>query len=497
MKSDMSTFALKQPNDQPNKWLIALLVALFICRLWTLGPLHLALFYDEAYYHFWATHLDFGYYSKPPLVAWLIALSTGIFGHSHEWAVRLTSPLLYAGAAFFVYRLGKTLYNSQVGLWAALIFYSSPLVTFNSIFITTDAPLLFFWALTSWLFVCALRTQKLSWWTLCGLSAGLGLLSKYTMAVLILGLAVYFILQKAYPRAGKGPWIALLLALAVFSPNLWWNAQYGFISFVHTAQISKLEEQLFHFNKFFEFLGSQFLVFGPIAMALLFAYSLRLKREKDGLLLFAISWPLLLVMFVQAFLSHANANWAAPVYLGASLIVAAGLVRHQANKLIGTLVGINIALAVLLFSYPSIQRALSIQPSSHNTPYRRVLGWRELMTNIKEKYPQASQMNWISGSRMLLSYANYYLSDWPHHQAVKVFSFNPSRQIDDQFELRYDVANSHQTNFVFITQIPRQLQGCFKTSKLLGKVGQTTYPLLKRTVYLYQVTGFQGYEHCH
>src|SRR5215472_7391862 len=56
---------------------------------------------DEAQYWVWAQHLALGYYSKPPLVAWLIALSTGLAG-DNEFAVRLSAPLLHAAAAGFV-----------------------------------------------------------------------------------------------------------------------------------------------------------------------------------------------------------------------------------------------------------------------------------------------------------------------------------------------------------------------------------------------------------
>src|SRR6202022_3042573 len=68
------------------------------------------LYPDEAQYWVWSQHLALGYYSKPPLVAWLIALTTGLFGDS-ELAVRLSAPLLHAGAAVFGYAIGERLYD--------------------------------------------------------------------------------------------------------------------------------------------------------------------------------------------------------------------------------------------------------------------------------------------------------------------------------------------------------------------------------------------------
>src|SRR5437016_13297078 len=83
------------------------------------------LYPDEAQYWFWAQHLALGYYSKPPRVAWLIALTTGLFGES-EFAIRLSAPLLHAGTAIFVYAIGRRLYNSHIALWSALGYASLP-----------------------------------------------------------------------------------------------------------------------------------------------------------------------------------------------------------------------------------------------------------------------------------------------------------------------------------------------------------------------------------
>lgn len=471
-----------------------LLIVLFVARLITFSTLHLALFYDEAYYHFWSIHLDWGYYSKPPLIAWLIALTTFFFGHS-EWAVRLASPFLYAGAAVFIYLLTRDFFDKKTALWSTLIFYSSPLVTFNSLFITTDAPLLFFWSLAGWAFIKAHQSSLWRWWILCGVSCGLGIMSKYTMVVLILSLCIYYLIQRQNTKQYRAI-VALLIALLIFSPNLYWNAQYRFISFVHTAQISKLSDQLFHFNKLFEFLGGQLLVFGPIAFVALFVYIKGLKNWQHGLFLTFFSWPLLVVMCAQAFLSHANANWAAPAYLGASIIVAYGLLQHRHWRILKILVTSNIMMAVVLFSFPLAQKALGVEQTRHNTPYRRLLGYKEMMANIKSQYPNASKLNWLSNSRMMLSYAHYYLSDWPK-QPAHVFSFNPSRTISDEYNLSYDIANAKPNQFIFISQHPRRFWHCFANSKLLTQITQHKYPALKRRVYLYQVSGFKGYENCH
>src|ERR1700730_18281913 len=68
------------------------------------------LFPDEAQYWVWSQQLAPGYYSKPPLLAWLIALTTGLFGDS-EFAVRLSAPLLPAGDPLYFYAIGAGVHD--------------------------------------------------------------------------------------------------------------------------------------------------------------------------------------------------------------------------------------------------------------------------------------------------------------------------------------------------------------------------------------------------
>ena len=146
----------------------------------------ITLFYDEAYYLSWAQTPDWGYFSKPPVVAWLIALTTGLFGTA-EWAVKLGAPLLYGLSTLLIYGIGHRLLSRESGFFAALIFLLAPLVSFNSLFITTDAPLLFFWSAALYAFVRAQASNGWGWWLLAALCGGLGLLSKYTFILLPAG----------------------------------------------------------------------------------------------------------------------------------------------------------------------------------------------------------------------------------------------------------------------------------------------------------------------
>src|SRR5712691_11518113 len=99
------------PGVEPayGAWTLAAVAAITGARLVWLAVQSAGLYPDEAQYWFWAQHPAFGYYSKPPLVAWLIWLTTAAFGDS-QFAIRLAAPLLHAGAAGIIYAIGARLY---------------------------------------------------------------------------------------------------------------------------------------------------------------------------------------------------------------------------------------------------------------------------------------------------------------------------------------------------------------------------------------------------
>ena len=82
-------------------WAVAAVIAITAARLVWLAVQPADLYPVEAQYWFWSLHPALGYYSKPPLIAWLIALTTSLFGDS-EFAIRLSAPLLHAIAAGLV-----------------------------------------------------------------------------------------------------------------------------------------------------------------------------------------------------------------------------------------------------------------------------------------------------------------------------------------------------------------------------------------------------------
>ncbi|MGB3133280.1 MAG: glycosyltransferase family 39 protein, partial [Candidatus Macondimonas sp.] len=201
-------------GDEPTlSALLGILVALTALRIALLAASPLDLFVDEAQYWLWSTTPDFGYYSKPPVIAWVIALTTALAGDG-EWAVRLASPLLHGGTAGFVFLAGRALYGPRVGVGAALLYASLPAVSFSSFLISTDVPLLLCWSAALYALIQAEQRGGL-WWPALGLALGLGLLSKYAMAFFLVGWLGHVLSSRRRP--GRGETLALAVAAAVYA----------------------------------------------------------------------------------------------------------------------------------------------------------------------------------------------------------------------------------------------------------------------------------------
>ncbi len=231
---------------------------------------------DEAQYWDWSRRLDLCYYSKGPGIAWLIACSTRLLGHS-EWTVRLPAVLCGAVAALLVARLAMQLAkgDSRAGFYAAALFLLTPAYQATSMLMTIDAPLLVFWALA--LLAMAHVTTSLhrwsehspksvgthddhpsptitssvtassvgvastksawGWWVLLGLALGVGMLFKYTMLLILPGVLVFVVLRRRSlrwnPRAVMGAALAGVILAVCALPVVIWNHRHDWPTYRH------------------------------------------------------------------------------------------------------------------------------------------------------------------------------------------------------------------------------------------------------------------------
>lgn len=164
--------------------LALVLAALLVWRFLAALDANLNLSIDEAQYFLWSLEPAWGYFSKPPMIAWIIAAATGFCGES-EACIRLPALLLFAASAWILAALTARLYDAHTGMWAGIAFATLFLTSFYSWVMTTDSILLFLWSLALWLFLRALELDRWRDWLALGAAVGLGLLTKYTMSLFL------------------------------------------------------------------------------------------------------------------------------------------------------------------------------------------------------------------------------------------------------------------------------------------------------------------------
>ncbi|HXO91040.1 MAG TPA: glycosyltransferase family 39 protein [Stellaceae bacterium] len=452
------------------------------------------LYPDEAQYWFWAQHPALGYYSKPPLVAWLIALTTGLFGES-EFAIRLSAPLLHAGTAVLVYAIGARLYDSRVGLWSALAYASLPGASVSAFIISTDAPLVLFWAAALYAFIRARDDGGAGWWVALGLACGLGLLAKYAMAYWLLSALGYVLLVRAERRHLRPLLAAAGLALLAYSPNFWWNWQNGFVSYVHVRDNAGMSEPLFHLTAFVEFFGSQFAVFGPLFFAglLFLAASPRTLAEPRARLLASFALPVLAMMLAVSFLSRAQPNWAAPAFVSATVLVVAWALSRGWRKLVIFSVALHLVVVALLFTGRETLAAIGIELPAKYDALGRLRGWRALGSIVSAELAANPGSTLFADDREMLAALVYYVRPHPF-DAVKWKL--KSGLAKDQWDLTNDLSKHFGENFLLVAEhrLIGEMQPSFAAIERLRSVVIPVGPGASRSYTLYLARDFKGYQ---
>lgn len=390
-----------------------------------------SLFVDEAQYWLWSRTPDFGYYSKPPLVAWLIGASTSVFGNT-EFAVKLPALLAYPLAALFVYKLGTAMRDTRTGLASAALFLTMPGQALGGWVMSPDAVLLLTWAAAMYCLWKALQApHRLGHWLGLGVAIGIGALAKYTMLVFILMAAWVLLRDQRGLLRTRGPWIALGLAVLMLAPNIVWNFAHQFETFKHTAELSNKSGAGLHLNKFAGFLGAQWGIFGLVSFPLLLWRIFAAKSNEESFLkVFTV--PYLAFMIGLSLVTSANANWAVTAYVGGSVLLGCWLTALEKRNVFGLAITLNLILMLGVLHYRDVAKWLGKPvPNQGRDVYARVIGWRELGASMTQLVQREGALPILSNDRTLLAQMAFYVQPSPY----TVDALDDDGHINNQYEM--------------------------------------------------------------
>lgn len=475
-------------------WLLIFLAAITAYRVLILVNYDLTLYIDEAYYWVWAQSLDWGYYSKPPVIAVLISAVTSVCGDS-ETCIRSIGILFYPLTALGIYATGRELAGGRVGLWAALLFFTMPAISLSSFVASTDVPLLLCWSWALYLFIKALRDNSWGWWIALGLVGGIGMLSKYNFAIFFISGLLLMVVAKQYRHniLSIRPWVTVLIAFLLFLPNLVWNFNNDFPTITHTTEISGvLDKSLFHWDELTGFLISQFVVMGVISFACYVAVLTRSGwwSSGDRLSMLMMSLPFLLIISSVALFGRANENWASPTYIAGVLLVAWWLHEKQAKRVVFVAIATNLVLMIGLAHFDSIKTFAGIEHSDNNDPFKRLRGWQEFTQQVESRLDDPSVIV-VSPSRSLLSHY-LYETKLP---IEKVASWNPRNTVSHHFDLVTELQpGSQQTYLLLDVNNNTCLQQSFEQLHPGEPIVVTIHKDYEIRASVFHASGFRGYQ---
>ena len=472
--------------------LIACLAALLALRLAAIYAARTDLVSDEAQYWTWSHELAFGYFSKPPMIAWIIRGTSAICGDG-EACIRSASPVLYTLAALVTFLTGRALFGERVGFWSAIVLDTLPGISYSSLLITTDVPLILFWTVALYLWVLLVREKSMGYAALFGVALGLGLLAKQAMIYAVLCAACHAVISRDAREALKGGRgiAAALAALAVFAPNIIWNAGHGFPTVKHTGANIGWQYPYVHPLQLLEYIIVQFGVFGPILILVLARTAWReitAPHDPRKALLLSFSLPVLTILAVQAVLSRAHGNWSATAYPAATILVTAAMIELERKVLFAISLCLHLALAVLLAIAPAFARQW---PLFERVQFlSQVVGWQGVADAVRTKLDEHHYGALLVDSRDLAAELLYYLRD----SKVPLYVWPSGPSPTDHYEMTraYTSGAPEPVLFVSLKRCPRGVLASFREVADLGVVSEPMVKSKTRVLHFCRLAGYKG-----
>ena len=367
---------------------LALVALRLVAAAWT------PLTFDEAYYWTWSKHLASGYYDHPPLVALVIRLGTMVAGDS-EFGVRLVSILLALPMSYAVYRTAAILFGSmRMAANATILLNVTLMAAVGTLIVTPDSPLLVASSFVLFFLAKVLETGRGGWWLAVGAAVGLALLSKYTALFFGPAILIWLLLVPKLRRWLISPWpyLGALVALAIFSPVILWNADHQWVSFIKQIGRARIED--FRIGFIGELIPTQIAFATPLVFILgaMGLYAL-LMRKAGALaaraLITTTFWTIVAYFVWHSLHARVEANWFAPVYpafaIAAAVAAHLGQWQPRAQRLVDFCLRWASPVGILMFAFLIVQANTGwLSGYRRDATVRSVgVGWRELAAGIE------------------------------------------------------------------------------------------------------------------
>ena len=387
------------------------------------------LFPQEAYYWTWSRDLDWSYFDHPPLATFGIALTTAVLG-STAFGIKLAAVLWSLGWNLLWARLILDMFaDRRLAFWSIAALNLTFLYEAYALAPTPDGPLLFAWVGTIWAIWRLSEGGDPRWWFAAGAFLGLACLAKYSGALLGPIVLLYLVTSPRQRRwfLKPQPYLAILLAAAIFAPVLIWNAQHDWVSlaFQSTRRVEAMSGLKPHY--FLVLVATQFLILTPYVFVIAIGALLRSAREwftaamdnRTRLLLISGALPIALCI-VLSFRSIVKINWLIPAYWSLAILGVHHLLARE-NGLRNLIRGLASSAVILLAAGAAVAVPNLPVPEDMNI----WSGWAEAAARVEKALAAARAEGMavfvFSPNYKISSLIRFYLPGHPRTYAQDIY----------------------------------------------------------------------------
>lgn len=410
---------------------------------------------DEAYYWVYAKFPDWSHFDHPPLVGWLIQLTTFNLDLHHEFFVRMGAVLFGTFNTWLIYLIGGRARNPMTGLYASILYTTSFYCSVVSgTFVMPDTTQTLFWLMTLYFLMRALPDTGLSgksrnYFLLAGLTIGLAMLSKYHAVVLWAGLLGYIILYNYRWLKTKEFYLSLLITILVFLPVLIWNMHHDWVSFSFHEERIELQKLSFSPSSFGTELGGIFFYHNPVNVIIIIAALAAVWRKKRFMdiqkvrLLLWLSLPLIAGIITISMFRPTLPHWSGPAWL-CLIILAAAFLDNAGNSMSRhrflprpLFLSLMFFLLVIVLTVGHIRSGWFQTEKLSGDPSLDMTGWIQLQGAFDQTYQQDQEAGRMQKDPVMLSYrwfpaanADFYLA---HRLGMKVYVIGKMERMHKYF----------------------------------------------------------------
>ena len=464
-------------------WLI---VGVALVRLAFLFAVDVDLAPDEAYYWDWGREPAWGYFSKPPMIAWVYAAARMLGAETTSW-IRLPAVILGIGTLIFASLLVRRMAGARTAFWSVLLLALAPGTLVSNLVLTIDAPLLLSWTAALcglWMATNPRRdgTRNPDAWWLCAGAIGAGVLSKQMMLLFPVLAFAWLALEPSARRHLRDwrTWLGLVAPLAALIPVLAWNARHDWITVHHTAGHfgAKAWSLSRSVSSFGGFIGIAMVLVGPVIAVAFVVAAFRVARtwqaaEPAERFLWIFSVPALVAVLTMSLFRRVHPNWPAVFWEAGALLAVRFVVAPQNFRWHRHALWSAGTLSALVLLLPALI-PLTGQAMGRTDVLARLRGWREFAAQVQEIRNRFAADGrrpdvWAATERGVVSELAFYLPDQP-----RVRRWSVTGRVESQYEI-WPAPAPDGRDWIILTRaadpgVPPELAARFRSVERAGEV---------------------------